>query len=118
MAASSVGLHLLGSILDCEQGEQEVPEVEPREDPGKGQGDGMSQDTWVRSPMGEQAVSQPKEEEDACLGEGFPAKICCNLRCHIPGRQQVISQATCREQQVLVLLIQDDLLWGKRVLPV
>lgn len=71
MVASSMGFHLLGSIPDQEQ---EVPGAEPRGDTRKGQGGIVSRDTWVRSPVGEQAVSQPMGEEDACPSKSFPAK--------------------------------------------
>lgn len=57
--ASSEGFHLLGSIADCEQEEQEVPGAEPRGDPEKGQEDVESWEIHIGSPVGEQAVSQP-----------------------------------------------------------
>lgn len=54
--------------------------LSPEGTPGKGRGGEVSWDVWVRSPVGEQAVSQPQGEDDVCPAKGFPAKTHCELK--------------------------------------
>lgn len=94
-----MGFHLLGSIPDHELWEQDVPGAKPRGDLGKGQGCIVSQDTWVRSPTGGQAVSQPKGEEDTCPTKGFPAKTCRDVK--VPHPQETMGHFPANMQRLV-----------------